>query len=174
MKGHLPFENGVLGKYSNEVIFHVLLVAYAIVIILDSRSLQPDAAQVPRMMAVGLIVTAVARIVVIVAPNYVPDQLMDVGFDPAEMTDIEKSRPSAWEVLEIIGWLIAYVVAIYVLGIVYATFLFVVLFTFVWGNRGAIVSLTFGLLTSAFVVVVFGEFLRINLKRGIVNLPVFW
>jgi|GEM_PF-3753128 len=174
MKGYLPFENGVLGKYSNEVIFHVLLVVYALVILADSRNLQPDAALVPRMMAVGLIVTALARILLIVAPDYVPDQLMDIGFDPAEMATMKKSRPSAREVLEIIGWLIAYVVAIYLFGIVYATFIFVLSFTYVWGNRGAIVSVIFSLLTSAFVVYVFGEFLRINLKRGILPLPVFW
>lgn len=174
MKGHLPFENGVLGKYSNELLFHVLLIAYALVIIADSGNLQPDAALVPRMMAVGLIVTALARIVLLVAPDHVPDQLMDIGFDPAEIADVKKSRPSAWEVLEIIGWLIAYVVGIYVLGIVYATFLFVLSFTYLWGNRGAIVSGVFALLTSAFVVFVFGEFLRINLKRGILPLPVFW
>lgn len=174
MKGVLTFENGVLGKYSNEVLFHVVLIAYGVVIIVDSRSLQPDASLVPRLMATGLIVFALARIVMIVAPQYIPDQLLDIGFDPAEMANLQKSAPGAREVLGIMGWVIVYVVAIYVLGIVYATFLFVLLFTYVWGGKGLLVSLGYSLGTSAFVVFVFGQFLRINLKRGIVELPVFW
>lgn len=174
MKGVPTGENGVLGEYSNEVLFHLVLIAYAIVIIVDSRGLQPDAALVPRLMAAGLVTFALARIVTIVAPQYVPSQLVEVGFDPAEMADLKESAPGAREVLEIIGWVTAYVVAIYVFGIVYATFLFVLLFTYVWGGEGLLVSVGYSLLTSAFIVYVFGRFLRINLKRGIVDLPVFW
>lgn len=158
-------------NYTNEIPFHVALMAYAAVLLYFSLDLSREASLVPQLMGVSLLIVATARIVTILAPSYIPDSLLGMGFDPTELADIEREQPGATEVLVIIAWVAVYVVLMYVLGIVFGTFLFVFLYTYFWGDKGALVSGGFGLLMALFLEYVFSRFLRVNLQRGLVELP---
>lgn len=158
-------------NYTNEVPFHFVLMAYAGVLLYHSRDLSREAALVPRMMGVALIVVAIARVITILAPSYVPDSLLEIGFDPGEMADLGGDQPGARKVLTIIAWVVTYVVLMYLLGIVFGTFLFVFLYVYFWGDKGVLVSGGFALAMVLFLEYVFSRFLRINLKGGVVDVP---
>lgn len=160
-----------------EYVFLAGVYLFTLVFFLESLSLSADAAVVPRMAMVGIVLAATLRVVELKLGTINPFALAGMGSDD-DKNDIEASIEEQLDNIDlpsirprdagiVIGWIVAYILSIQYVGFFTSTFTFMTAYIFVRDNelsglRRFVVPPIWGAAMCIFLYYFFAELLRVG------------